>query len=420
MSYLLFPAYLLMFSSLLYFLSAKNYIRVNRNTAVASFLLKVTLGCFYGYIFLHYYHGDDTWKYYFQSLDETALLKSDPLRFFTSLFDLNNETRYSSLFESVGSFWKELEYVLLIKLIAIFNVFSGNEYYINVIWFSFLSFWGGYYFYRLFSSVFPKYEKSMALVFFFFIPLVFWTSGIRKDGLILLFMALIFYHFYFFLKSGQWKRLIVILISLFMLFLIRSFLTLTIIPALIAWWIAEKYRIASWKVFLAVYGFCLVLFFVSARVGPVNFPQKISERQQDFFRLKGGSEVQLDSLGTDFSDYLKILPQAANHVFIRPYPGETSSLLYKFSMLESWGMVIMFILAVVYPATDLRKIIATPIVLTLIFYGLSNYLLIGYTIPFLGAIVRYRIIFETLFLAIIIRCTGWNKIPLLKSYIKFK
>jgi len=110
MSYLLFPAYLLMFSSLLYFLSAKNYIRVNRNTAVASFLLKVTLGCFYGYIFLHYYHGDDTWKYYFQSLDETALLKSDPLRFFTSLFDLNNETRYSSLFESVGSFWKELEF----------------------------------------------------------------------------------------------------------------------------------------------------------------------------------------------------------------------------------------------------------------------------------------------------------------------
>jgi hypothetical protein len=274
MSYLLFPAYLLMFSLLLYFLSAKNYIRVNRNTAVASFLLKVILGCVYGYIFLHYYHGDDTWKYYFQSQEETALLKSDPLRFFTSLFDLNNETRYSSLFESIGSFWKELEYVLLIKLIAIFNLFSGSEYYINVIWFSFLSFWGGYYFYRLFSTVFPKYEKAMALVFFFFIPLVFWTSGIRKDGLILLFMSLIFYHFYFFLQSGQWKRLIVIFISLFMLFLIRSFLTLTLIPTLIAWWIAEKYTSKSWKVFLAVYGICPCFVFRFGNGWTGKFPPK--------------------------------------------------------------------------------------------------------------------------------------------------
>jgi hypothetical protein len=155
-------------------------------------------------------------------------------------------------------------------------------------------------------------------------------------------------------------------------------------------------------------------------VGPVNFPQKISDRQQDFFRLKGGSEVPLDSLGTSLTDYIKILPQAANHVFIRPYPGEESSLLYKFSMLESWGLVIMFLLSVIYPASDLRRIISIPMVLAIIFYGLSNYLLIGYTIPFLGAIVRYRIIFETLFLAVIIRCIGWNKIPGLKSYIKFQ
>jgi len=418
MTYLLFPAYLLMFSVLLYVLSARKYIRISGRLAVSSFLLKVGLGCLYGYIFLHYYSGDDTWRYHFQSLEETALLKSDPLRFFTSMFDLNNETRYSYVFESVGSYWKELEYVLLIKLIAIFNLFSGGAYYINVIWFAFIVFWGGYFFYRVTSMVFSGYEKGMALVFFFFILMVFWTSGIRKDGLILLFLSLVFYHFYCVLQSFRWKSVLIIAISLFMLFLVRSFLALTLIPALLAWGLSGKLQRSPWKVFSIVYAFSILLFFLSGQFGPVNFPRKIMERQQEFFRLKGGSEVRLDSLQNSPASYLRIMPEALNHVFLRPYPGEQSSLLFRFSALETWFCLFIFILALLFPSSSSRWVLIQPIVVTIIFYGLTNYLLIGYTIPFLGAIVRYKIIFETLFLAILVRCIRWKDLPLIKSYIK--
>ena len=179
MTYLLFPAYLLMFSVLLYVLCARKYIRISAPLAISSFLLKVGLGCLYGYIFLHYYKGDDTWRYHMQSLEETALLKSDPLRFFTSLFDLNNETRYSYVFESVGSYWKELEYVLLIKLIAVFNLFSGGAYYVNVIWFAFIVFWGGYYFYKLTSMYLRGMKKAWPWFSFF---LSRWCSGPAGSG----------------------------------------------------------------------------------------------------------------------------------------------------------------------------------------------------------------------------------------------
>lgn len=418
MPYLLFIFYLLFFSYVLFVLSAKKYIRINSGTAVAAFLLKVAMGCLYGYIFLNYYGGDDTWRYHFQSMEETALLKSDPLRFITSLFDLNNETRYSSVFESVGSYWKELEYVLLIKLIAVFNLFSGGQYYINVIWFAFLVFWGGYYFYRLFSLSFAGYEKLMSLIFFFFIPMVFWTSGIRKDGLILLFMSLIFHHSFILRKTKYWRSLLVIAVSLFMLFLVRSFLLLTLIPVLLAWGISVQCKLPPWKTFGIIYFISILFFFLSGSFGPVDFPRKISERQQEFFRLKGGSEVKLDSLNKEPLSYLKVLPQALNHVFLRPYPGDQSSMLSRFSSLETWFMVLMLILAMLRPSTDAGHILRQPLVVAILFYSLSNYLLIGYTIPFLGAIVRYRIIFETLFLAILVRCIRWNAVPLLKSYIK--
>lgn len=415
MTYLLFPAYLLLFSAILYVLAAKNIIRVNGKVAVASLLLKVMLGCLYGYIFFHYYKGDDTWRYYYQSQDETALLKADPLRFFTSLFDLNNETRYSSVFESVGSYWKELEYVILIKLIAIFNLFTGSQYYTNVIWFAFLTFWGGYFFYRLFVVAYAGYERIMALVFFFFIPLVFWTSGIRKDGLIFLFLSLTFYHFYKAMRTWKWRSLIIVALSLFMLFLVRSFLALTLIPALLAWAIAEKVNYASWKVFTLVYGVSILLFFLTASFGPVDFPQKVSERQQEFFRLKGGSAVELDTLGTSPADYIRLLPQAVNHVFLRPYPGEQSSMLYRFSSAETWFCLIVFAAALFFRAPGSRSMISSPVILAILLYSLSNYLLIGYTIPFLGAIVRYKIIFESLLLAIAARSLNWKAIPLFRN-----
>jgi hypothetical protein len=336
------------------------------------------------------------------------------------LFDLNNETRYSYVFESVGSYWKELEYVLLIKLIAVFNLFSGGAYYINVIWFAFLVFWGGYYFYKLTSIVFAGYEKGMAFVFFFFIPMVFWTSGIRKDGLIFLFLSLVFYHFYHVLISWRWKSIFIVALSLFMLFLVRSFLALTLVPALLAWGLSVKFLRSPWKVFSLVYVICIFLFFLSGQFGPVDFPKKISERQQEFFRLKGGSQVKLDSLDERPLSYIKILPQALNHVFLRPYPGEQSSLLYQFSAVETWFCIIIFLLALAFPSPTARKVLVTPVVLTIIFYGLTNYFLIGYTIPFLGATVRYRIIFETLFLAVLVRCIRWHDLPLIRLYIKNK
>src|SRR5438045_3308033 len=47
--------------------------------------IKIFLGTLYGYIFLKYYNGDDTWYYFNESLAQSKLLLSQPVTFFKEL-----------------------------------------------------------------------------------------------------------------------------------------------------------------------------------------------------------------------------------------------------------------------------------------------------------------------------------------------
>ena len=41
---------------------------------LAAFVVKVLMGFLYGYIFLHYYNGDDTWKFFRASLSGNGII----------------------------------------------------------------------------------------------------------------------------------------------------------------------------------------------------------------------------------------------------------------------------------------------------------------------------------------------------------
>lgn len=414
MDYFLFFFYIILFIFLIRYLGKKNIIRIDTGVASLAFLLKVSMACLYGFVFQKYYGGDDTWMYHHQSLEETSFLKNDPLHFLHSLIDPTSYTRYM-----MTTWWQELEYASLIKLLAVLNVFSGGSYYVNAVLFSMITFWGAYFYILLLSKVFPGRQKVIMLVFFFFIPLIFWTSGIRKDGLILFSTGLFFYSFHSFLEQKKGTMLVVSLVALAGIALNRNFVALSLIPATLAWLISIYGRVRPLRSFVFVYSLSLVIFFVSAVVGPVNIPARFVQRQADFMALKGGSLVELDKLEDDPLSFIKLLPQALNHVFLRPYPGESHGALYIFSTVETWFVLLIFLLFLVFPQPLLKGSISRAVVPALVFFSISNYLFIGYTIPFLGAIVRYRIIYESILLALLVARINWEKMlpKVLHKYI---
>src|SRR5690606_31139802 len=105
--------------------------------------VKILMGIAYGYLFLHFYGGDDTWKLHSQSLEETRLLLNDPGQFFMNEFTPLAAIRNgNSLQEIIVLYLNDLEYAMLVKLLAICNLFSQGNYYINSALFNLVVFWG--------------------------------------------------------------------------------------------------------------------------------------------------------------------------------------------------------------------------------------------------------------------------------------
>lgn len=377
--------------------------------ALAAFGFKALMACAYGYLFMHYYGGDDTWKYNELSLQEYQLLMNDPGQF---LWELTPATAWRNAgghgWRALSLYLADLEYCMIAKTLGIFNMISRGNYYGNAIFFSFLTFLGHYWLFQLFTGIFPQKRMILIAVIFFFPPVVFWLSGIRADGLILLYLSLLLLHASKWIEQRKKISLLYMLPGLTGILILRNELLLLLAPALMSWFIIVRFSRKPIPVLAIVYGIAVILFFGSAYLpGMPNLPAKIVQRQQEFLALKGNTRFQLDTLQPTISSFLRILPQAVSNTFLRPLIWEARGVLQIMTALE---IMFLWVLAffVIVRRDKTISFSTQPLPLTLLIFSIFLYLFIGYVTPFPGAIARYKIIPE-LFLLILfsIRIKGF-------------
>jgi len=409
---LLFLLYTSLFLFILYRLSLASSFCLSYKKASLAFIVKIFAGCIYGYFFLHYYGGDDTWLYHNEALKQYALLKNDPLHFFIN--DIipkgYNSNQFLSIFNSSDSFAKDIELTLLLKLFGIFDLLSGGRYYVNVIFYEALVFWGSYFLFKTFSMKYPENRKLWLLFIFYFPPLLFWSSGLRKDGICFsVFCGLIYQLYYLFEVKFSARRLLYFLCLFFLLFLIRNYVALCFIPVTIAYALIKQNKRHSFFKFSVILLFSGVMFFLTSFLPDgFNLPLKMAERQHAFLKLTGNSYLPINVLQGNVYSYTMIFPQAINHVFVRPYYYEARGMLDLFSFLELLFFFFVAIRAIIKPSINFKKLINDPLLLSVFAIALLNYIIIGYTVPFLGAIVRYKSLFEILLILVFIQLQDTN------------
>src|ERR1700730_2563393 len=148
----LFACYFILLSLALNWLVRRKYAGINTRMTIFIFSFKVLLGCLYGYIFLKYFGGDDTWMYHHDSITEYQKLVHHPDIFFKDFLPAASFVPAHDFCEGLGLYIQDLEYWLMIKLLAVFNIFSRGNYYINVLFFDFLTCWGPLLLYQLMYS----------------------------------------------------------------------------------------------------------------------------------------------------------------------------------------------------------------------------------------------------------------------------
>ena len=158
MEYLLFVGYLVLLAWLVTKVKFFTKTGLSKPQLIIIFLLKIMAGIFYGWIGI-YYGGlaqmQDTWRFHTNSIGEYHLLYSNPAEYLTNLFTDPYKDGVSKFFDSTGSFWSDLKGNTFIKILSLLNIFSFGNYYVNVIFYSFITLFGAVSIYRVMTDVFP-------------------------------------------------------------------------------------------------------------------------------------------------------------------------------------------------------------------------------------------------------------------------
>jgi hypothetical protein len=123
---------------------------------------------------------------------------------------------------------------------------------------------------------------------------------------------------------------------------------------------------------------------------------------------EGNTNIFMNALTPDFSGFLHNLPQAINHTLFRPYLWEFHSLGIILTALE---LLLYQLLVIAFIFFRKKK---TMILNSFNIFGFALFmnmmLIIGYTIPNIGAIVRYRGMFWIFVLCPVVCNIDWNRL----------
>ncbi len=374
------------------------------------FLLKVAAGLAAGWLTHNDAHSD-TWNYHQQALAEYRIFFTKPVEYFSNLFYTAYLYGYDGMLQTQNSYWNDLRDNLMIKLVSVFHILSGGNYYVNVVLYNFTIFFGCIGLYRVFIQVYQSNKLLTAAVVFLLPSVLFYSSAIHKEGLIMALTGVVVFNVWQSLNKGfSFKRVVFILAAMLLIFFFRNYVLMAILPALTAWVIAEKKKKSPLKAFVVVYAATLLFFFTFQYILPsVNLPQYAVQKQADFFALeKGNTTIQTDTLQPAPMSFIKTAPQAVQHALLRPFV--TDLQLSRMLLPLSAELILYEILIIVFFFFRRKGFtLNTAFVLFSLFFALSVCLIIGYTVPVIGAIVRYRSIYLPFIMAPFILGIDWGR-----------
>lgn len=390
---------------------------IDKRTIIILFLIRIVAGIINGYINLYHYQGTDAEFFHQAGISEYHLLLNAPKEYFINIF--KNHHHNSGFLDITDSFWNNLRSDIMIKLLTVFNLLSRGNFFINTIFYNFLIFFGSVSFYRIFIKLFPDKKTLLILVLFLLPSLIYFTAGIHKDGFIFLGLGISCCNLFYLIKEGfSLKKIIWVLTGLTIIFFLRNFVLITLLPAITSWIVAEKNKKFILQTFVVVYLFFIVLFFNLGSLHPsLNLPKYVSERQIAFVQIAKDSKsaININPLFPGFRSFLNNSPQALNHTLMRPYLTEKFTLLYIPAAIEIFVYQLLFLIFLLFRSKHKKP---DAFIYFGIFFSLSMFLMIGYTIPIIGAIVRYRSIYFPFLIIPIVCYTNWGRVRILEYFKK--
>lgn len=405
---------------------------ISRWLVLAAFYLKVLAGLGLTYVYTSYYSGRndaDIFRYFDDSKVMYDAVKSSPADYFTMLSGIGDDQQYffDNYYSKMNNWYLKYQTVMyndshtVIRINAFFRLFSLGFFQVHNILFVILGFIGLLALYKTFIKYFSS--KSLALYFaVFLIPsVVFWSSGILKESLLIFAMGLLFYSYQQLLFiSFNVYRVVLLLFSLLLMYFTKTYVLAVLVPVLLAntWIVLTNNRHAFAKQLVTLLVFINGAIIVGNLLPDFNVFQLITNKLHDFTNLalynNAGSMIDPIPIEPHFLSFLKYSPLAVLTTLFRPFPSDVNSLIMVPVLIENIIIAATVFLAVVFHEKKLQYI---RIIYLCLFFVIVLSVITGLTTPVLGALARYRVpllpfLFIMLFLII-----DFNKIA---RFLKIK
>jgi len=368
------------------------------------FLLKVTAGCLLGLIYTYYYTDRstaDTFKFFDDGNILFGALFQNPKHFFEMLTGINSDSPELSQYYERMNAWYNIDVLFndnhtLVRLNAIFRFFSFGNYYVHVVFINFISFCGLISLFKLFQSFQKNKSKELFAGVMLLPSMLFWGSGLLKDGLLIFALGMLLYSLNKIIFSRHSAINIVAFISCLLLLTITKLYVLIIIfPGIIAWYWSRDNR---GRAILVKFLFCYAIYFgLAFNVGEFNNKYKVQDliyyKQKNFYVLaentKAKSVISIDQVEPTAWSIINHSPRAMLRVLGRPFATDSKSPLILMAALEN--ILVLIIILICILSYKKAGFLNQPVFYFSIFFVTLMYSLIGLITPILGAMVRYKV-----------------------------
>lgn len=377
------------------------------------FLLKITFGCALWLIYTYYYTirtESDIYKFYDDAAFIYDALPSKPLHYFQMVTGINGDAGYLYDYYSKMTHWikpwhgsRFHDNKSIIQFNGLVYLFSFGYFSVHTVFMCFLSLTGLVAIFKTFAPLLKEKKTELIAVIFLLPSILFWSSGVLKEGLIIFSLGLFLYHTYSLLfRSNKWTNYIGAILSGYILFHAKMYVFAACIPPLL-FLIIVRFT-GNRRLLLKFIGIHLFLLLIAMNLyrlnKGINIQFFLHQRHMSFVQSaiaeNVGSYFEINYLKESTYSILKNAPMAINNTLFRPYIFEAKSLFVFLSSIENLGVLILTLLTIVFFKKPNKN--ALPLLYFCLSFVVILALLIGLVTPVFGAIIRYKLPLMPLYL----------------------
>ncbi len=395
--------YFLIFSWGVYRWNFFNVQGLSRKFLLSAFITKILAGCLLTFIYTIYYEvrfEADTFRYFDDSYHLHRAAFENPKAYFRMLFGIDDGKDLMPYLDAMNN-WFPAERTTfyndnrtVIRINAFIRWFSAGNYYVHLLVFSFLAFYGLTFIYKAFHRYFAGKKTWLGLILFFTPSIVFWSSGILKEGpLLFIFGITLNVLNKVFNRRAYWQHYTLLVFCFLFLFHLKFYVGILLIPAATGylWIVNTKGPHPIIKIFINFASYFGIAVWWHIYNWKWSLFTILKWKRQDFLGLAQSMNAKSLIKTGDLEDtpisFIQNFIQGLLNAIIRPFPWEIYSIALLPNVIENCLIILFILICVLFG----KRSNFQPIGYFFFMYAFALFTIVGMVTPIMGSLVRYKI-----------------------------